>query len=141
MTSIRRSYRNRGSVARSQIITNTKKIPKPLPIKWFLKLGKKNKYLVSKDKIKIMPYSAIKIIANFTEPYSILNPDTSSDSPSAKSKGVRFNSAVQLMTQGRNNKSAGATIPDRFKFKLPEDKLEDFHVSIMAPTINANLIS
>jgi len=44
-------------------------------------------------KIKIIAYSAIKTIANFTEPYSILNPETSSDSPSAKSKGVRFNSA------------------------------------------------
>ena len=44
-------------------------------------------------KEKIIAYSAIKIMANFTEPYSMLNPDTNSDSPSAKSKGVRFSSA------------------------------------------------
>ena len=38
-------------------------------------------------------YSAIKINANVPELYSVLNPDTSSDSPSARSKGVRFVSA------------------------------------------------
>jgi len=43
--------------------------------------------------IKIFAYSAIKIIANNPLLYSILNPDTNSDSPSAKSNGVRFVSA------------------------------------------------
>jgi len=38
-------------------------------------------------------YSAIKIIANNPLLYSILKPDTNSDSPSAKSNGVRFVSA------------------------------------------------
>lgn len=38
-------------------------------------------------------YSAIKISANSPALYSTLNPDTSSDSPSAKSNGVRFVSA------------------------------------------------
>lgn len=42
---------------------------------------------------KIFAYSAIKIKENPTEPYSTLNPETSSDSPSAKSNGVRFVSA------------------------------------------------
>lgn len=42
---------------------------------------------------KIFIYSAIKIMANKPPLYSILNPDTNSDSPSAKSKGVRFVSA------------------------------------------------
>ena len=39
---------------------------------------------------KILEYSAIKIIANLPPLYSVLNPETSSDSPSAKSKGDRF---------------------------------------------------
>jgi hypothetical protein len=43
--------------------------------------------------IRILAYSAIKISANIPLLYSTLNPDTSSDSPSAKSKGVRFVSA------------------------------------------------
>jgi len=47
----------------------------------------------------ILAYSAIKIIANPRLPYSILNPDTSSDSPSAKSKGVRFVSARHEISQ------------------------------------------
>lgn len=42
---------------------------------------------------KILAYSARKIKANPPLLYSTLNPETSSDSPSAKSKGVRFVSA------------------------------------------------
>lgn len=38
-------------------------------------------------------YSAMKIKANKPLLYSVLNPDTNSDSPSAKSNGVRFVSA------------------------------------------------
>lgn len=38
-------------------------------------------------------YSAIKIIAKVPDLYSVLNPETSSDSPSARSKGVRLVSA------------------------------------------------
>ena len=48
---------------------------------------------------KILAYSAIKIKANPSLPYSMLNPDTNSDSPSAKSKGVRFVSAKQEINQ------------------------------------------
>ena len=47
----------------------------------------------------ILAYSAIKINANIILPYSILNPETNSDSPSAKSKGVRFVSAKQEISQ------------------------------------------
>lgn len=38
---------------------------------------------------RIFIYSAIKIKANNELLYSVLNPDTSSDSPSVKSNGVR----------------------------------------------------
>jgi len=41
----------------------------------------------------MLAYSAIKINANPPLLYSVLNPDTSSDSPSAKSNGVRLVSA------------------------------------------------
>jgi len=47
----------------------------------------------------ILAYSAIKINANIILPYSILNPETNSDSPSAKSKGVRFVSATHEINQ------------------------------------------
>jgi len=40
-----------------------------------------------------------KIKANPPPPYSTLNPETSSDSPSSKSKGVRFVSAKQEINQ------------------------------------------
>jgi len=42
---------------------------------------------------KILPYSAMNNIAKKPPPYSILKPETNSDSDSAKSKGVRFVSA------------------------------------------------
>lgn len=50
----------------------------------------------------IIPYSLIKIRANPPPPYSMLNPDTISDSPSAKSKGVRFDSARHRRTHPKN---------------------------------------
>merc|ERR1712059_29831 len=66
---------------------------------------KTNKHL----KNKILAYSAIKIIANPNLPYSILKPETNSDSPSAKSKGVRLVSATQeinnIIATGKNNKN------------------------------------
>lgn len=52
--------------------------------------------------IRILVYSAIKINANIPLLYSMLNPDTSSDSPSARSKGVRFVSARVVINQHIN---------------------------------------
>ena len=52
--------------------------------------------------IKILIYSAIKIRANNPPLYSTLNPDTSSDSPSAKSNGERFVSARFVVNQKIN---------------------------------------
>jgi len=49
------------------------------------------------DMKKILPYSAINRRAKPTLPYSILKPDTNSDSPSAKSKGVRLVSAREII--------------------------------------------
>lgn len=55
---------------------------------------------------RIFMYSAMKIRANVLLLYSVLNPDTSSDSPSAKSNGVRFVSAKDemnhMITRGAN---------------------------------------
>lgn len=50
----------------------------------------------------IIPYSIIKIKANNPPPYSILKPDTISDSPSARSKGVRLASAIHIIIQVKN---------------------------------------
>lgn len=48
---------------------------------------------------KILAYSAKKIKANPPLEYSTLNPETNSDSPSEKSKGVRFVSAKEEINQ------------------------------------------
>lgn len=50
----------------------------------------------------ILVYSAIKISANGPLLYSVLNPETSSDSPSARSKGVRLVSASIVINQMKN---------------------------------------
>lgn len=49
------------------------------------------------ENIRIIAYSLKKIRTNPIDPYSILNPDTNSDSPSAKSNGVRFVSATAII--------------------------------------------
>jgi hypothetical protein len=52
-----------------------------------------NRIVVNKLITRILVYSAIKISANIPLLYSILKPETNSDSPSAKSNGVRLVSA------------------------------------------------
>jgi hypothetical protein len=66
--------------------------------------------------IKILAYSAMKINANIPLLYSTLNPETSSDSPSAKSKGVRFVSAKLVI----NHMMARGVI-----ISIDQDKVED----------------
>jgi hypothetical protein len=53
---------------------------------------------------KIIAYSLRKINTNPVEAYSILNPETSSDSPSEKSKGVRLVSANNITSHIINTK-------------------------------------
>lgn len=50
----------------------------------------------------MLAYSAKKINAKPPAPYSTLKPETSSDSPSAKSKGVRLVSAKQEINQTKD---------------------------------------
>jgi len=64
---------------------------------------------------KIFVYSAIKIKANIPALYSTLNPDTSSDSPSAKSKGVRLVSA-KLVINHITNRGMINNIIDEYVF-------------------------
>ena len=74
--------------------------------------------------IKILIYSAIKIKANIPLLYSILNPETSSDSPSAKSNGVRFVSARVVINQQK--KIGGITrIRGRCSFVYISEKLNN----------------
>lgn len=67
----------------------------------------------------ILPYSARKKSANIPALYSVLNPDTSSDSPSAKSNGVRPVSAKAVINQiiakgGANRRVQGPGASNRF---------------------------
>lgn len=94
---IRLSYRRRGILTRTHTykkhINNTLGKFNPPP--------KKIRVVIILRRI-IIPYSVIKIRANAPPLYSILNPDTISDSPSDISKGVRLDSAIHKVTQNRN---------------------------------------
>jgi len=60
-------------------------------------IEEKNKRVDKIERIIILEYSAKKINANQPPIYSTLNPETNSDSPSAKSKGLRLTSARHLV--------------------------------------------
>jgi len=62
------------------------------------KLGK-NRIEVSNLKNRTIPYSPTKIKANSPLEYSVLKPETNSDSPSEKSKGARLHSAIHDRNQ------------------------------------------
>lgn len=61
--------------------------------------------------IRIFLYSAMNRKANPAPPYSMLNPDTNSDSPSAKSNGARLVSAkitvIHMIASGIRRKVVG----------------------------------
>jgi len=95
---IKLSYRIRGRVAR----IHTKSVAMTIVLRISCRL--KNKVVDPVKSVtvntlinKMFMYSAIKIRANIPALYSTLNPETSSDSPSAKSNGVRFVSARFVM--------------------------------------------
>lgn len=72
------------------------------------KLGLKNRMVVSAFISMMLAYSARKNRANGPAAYSTLKPDTSSDSPSVRSKGARFVSAsvdtYHIMARGQQGK-------------------------------------
>lgn len=139
VSDINRSYRIRGSVPRTQI----NKIASPVVlIDWFRSVirmvsneGKK-RAAENADIARILVYSAIKISANGPLLYSVLNPDTSSDSPSAWSNGVRLVSANIVVNQMKN--SGSARIEGHIELdEIIEEKLYDMNISRGAIKINA----
>jgi len=87
------SYRYRGNLDR--ISRKRKKKKKEEKRRVF----GKNSSEVNNLKNNTIPYSPTKIRANSPLEYSVLNPETSSDSPSEKSKGARLHSATQERNQ------------------------------------------
>lgn len=90
--------------------------------------------------IKIFAYSAIKISAKLPALYSTLKPDTSSDSPSDRSKGVRFVSARidenHIIANGNWRKSFGV-----WEFIIIKVKSKDPRVMRSLIKIRARLTS
>lgn len=98
---MRESYRIRGRVARIAMNINLKDttIIALVVIAREGSPGSRNSIIDKVESTRIDKYSDIKIKANFPPMYSILNPDTNSDSPSAISNGVRLASAKQVANQ------------------------------------------
>ena len=127
-------------MARSQIHKNPKLTTKPLI--WAFEEGSlKNKTAERAPKKMIIEYSAIKIKVNPKPPYSILNPETSSDSPSEKSKGVRLVSATH--DTSHKIKRNGQIKSDKYLLVISDTTLTDKDLlrSRTLKTISASLIS
>jgi len=86
-------------------------INRPVEINMGMILHWKNKALVKMHINKIFDISARNSKPNLPDLYSILNPDTNSLSPSAKSKGARLVSEMIVTTHinssGRFNNTRG----------------------------------
>lgn len=99
---ISRSYRIRGIVARTEM----KRVASAMVFRirtlndrfGLFMFWKTNKAVIIDIKMMFI-YSAIKMKANVIDEYSVLNPDTNSLSPSAKSKGERLVSARSVVNQ------------------------------------------
>jgi len=83
----------------------------------------------------------MKIIVNPIAPYSILKPETSSDSPSEKSKGVRLVSATQDTSQNKNKNGEIKIIKRCAAAKLIPKRVIDLLWVKAEKIIKANLIS
>ena len=103
---IKESYRIRGSLARIHRKVKERSIVIEASIKSVnieFDIGRVKKNTVDNNLIIIIfVYSAIKINAKAPLLNSVLNPETSSDSPSAKSNGVRFVSAKVVVNHTKN---------------------------------------
>jgi hypothetical protein len=116
---IRLSYRIRGKVARIQINRVAKTIVLITSERFSITIFLEKTTTVIILIIRIFMYSAIKISANDPALYSTLNPDTNSDSPSAKSNGVRLVSA-RLVTNHIKHKGIAINIVHEYKDMLIE---------------------
>lgn len=77
--------------------------------------------------VRILVYSAIKMRANLPALNSTLKPETNSDSPSDRSKGVRFVSAKEVINQiinrGGNIKEIEDHCDDLIRIKLKDRRM------------------
>jgi hypothetical protein len=87
----------------------------------------------------IIPYSERKISAKGPLPYSTLNPDTNSDSPSEKSRGARLHSAT---VEINHNRMIGKVMnPINILYITIEDTLKVLSTIRNLNNSNAKLIS
>lgn len=91
------SYRIRGYAPRTHKKKAAIKVVFVVVIPPVVIYAPKKRVTVTIERRRILPYSAMKRSANSPPPYSMLNPETNSLSPSARSNGARFVSANLLV--------------------------------------------
>lgn len=124
------SYRIRGRVPRTQMKRNAKNIVfkiRGISVKIPKGIIPKKKTDENSLIVKILVYSAIKIRAKLPALYSTLKPETSSDSPSDKSKGVRFVSAKEVTNQIINRGGKRKAIEDHWE-EVIRIRLKDIRI-------------
>jgi len=100
----------------------------------------KKKIEVNRLIVKILVYSAIKIRANLPALNSTLKPETSSDSPSERSKGVRFVSAKVVINQIINKGGSRSEMEDHWE-EVIRTKLKERRIIKALNKISAILTS
>ena len=95
----------------------------------------KNKVVVKILRNRILLYSAKKMNTNVEDLYSVLNPDTNSDSPSLKSKGVRFDSAIQIVIHIKKTGASKRVVGELEKFILLENDSDEKIIKIIMITM------
>lgn len=133
------SYRNRGSVAR----THTKIKHNIIYHKIIIIVDFEFIIIITVIILinKILEYSARKRNINDFLLYSMLNPETSSDSPSEKSKGVRLVSAKTVIVQRINRIGIVSEILIYFCKFFKSKKFICSEIFKIAKMINIKLIS
>lgn len=122
---MRWSYRIRGRVARTAMNSVAKEKLVMISVSWPHGVFNRAEVKSAAEKALITMmfiYSAMKMKAKLPPPYSTLNPDTSSDSPSAKSNGVRFVSA-RIETNQQANKGGASSRDHAMRSKSGVAKL------------------
>jgi len=126
------SYRYRGKVARKIIHTLEIATEATAALSENSSIPA-NTLTPSDENSKILAYSAKKIRTKPTEEYSMLNPDTNSDSPSEKSKGVRLVSAIiitnhRTATIGQISNIIEDLISMEWRFNLSESRVTTIRI-------------
>lgn len=141
------SYRKRGKEARTQrnptamIVVLMPRLMVTKVAWWGSGSAPKKRMAVRKLINRMLAYSARKKSAKGPAEYSTLKPETSSDSPSVRSKGVRLVSARietnQIINKGKQGKTSQQPSWASLKVSRSKDPVKRVRFSIIRPMLTS----